>query len=128
VTLGKSPDLGYLLSLWFIVVRHLLGGPSLFRTEIIGEDLLLLLILALWLAPPKFNRTISRMISFTMCATLALFTWTTPARTFTLAKAIFYTALLALLAIHSAVLAVRELSKLGKQPNGTQSTRPEPSQ
>jgi hypothetical protein len=112
VTAWKLPEpTGYLLSLLaFIVVRHTLGGPALFRSEIIGEDLILLLILAFWLAPSKFKHTIWYMMSSVMSITMALVIWTIPAPKFSLSEAILATAVFALLGSRSAVLAVRELT------------------
>ena len=133
MTTGLLPDsAGYLLSLMaVIVVRHALGGPLLFPGEIIGEDLILLLILTFWLVPAKFKAAIWRVMGFAISTTMALVTWTIPTREPLLAKVIFYRTVFALLASYSAVLALRELSKLGKEglngvpPDGSTQRDPE---
>jgi hypothetical protein len=111
VTAWKLPDsTGNLLALLaFIVMRHTLGGPLLFRSEIIGEDITLLLILAFWLAPSKFKPTISYAMGSVINITMVLLIWTMPARKSSLAETIFSTAVFALFASYGAVLAVRKM-------------------
>jgi hypothetical protein len=108
-------DLASLLPLTaLIVVRGALGGPPFFRGEFVGEDFILLLTLAFWAAPTRFQVLIWYLIHCLVGITMALIAWSIGARRFPLPNAIVSTVVLALLAIHSAARAVIELLKLRK--------------
>jgi hypothetical protein len=88
-----------------IVVRQALGGPPIFRSEFLIEDLILLLILVGGIAPSRFKPLILYVISCSIGITMALF----PLPRVSVGMVVF-----ALLAILSAVRALIELSKLRK--------------
>jgi hypothetical protein len=95
-----------------IVVRQALGGQPAFRSEFVIEDFILLLTLAFSLAPSKFKHLAWLVIPCSISTTMALIAWAKGARKLPL---LFF----ALLAIHSGVLALIELSKLRKGKQGT---------
>jgi len=99
----------------FIVVRQALGGQPVFRSEFVVEDFILLLTLASGLAPSRFKPLIWRVITCSMEITMALIVWTIGVSKFSWPRTIVYTLVFALLATHSAVLALKEVSKLRKE-------------
>jgi hypothetical protein len=116
MTNGRLPYPGFLLALIaFIVVRQALGGQPVFRSEFVVEDFILLLTLAFGLAPSRFKPLIWRLITCSMNITMALIAWKIGVRKFTWPQTIVSTFVFALLATHSAVLTMKEVSKLRKE-------------
>ena len=101
----------------FTVVMRTRAQPA-FGSEYILEDVSLLLSLAYGLVRPRFRRLIWFSTSCLMSTTIALMAWTAKSHEFYEARRdVLLTSLFALIAIHSAIRAVVEFSKLlkGKQ-------------
>jgi hypothetical protein len=111
------PEQIYLLLMTvFIVARWCLMGQPAFRSELVIEDLILLLILMGFGAPQRFRRLIGLVINSLVCSTITFIVWTKGTRNFSLV-------LFALFAICSTAQALIELSKLRK--HGTNGVHPQ---
>jgi hypothetical protein len=96
------------------VVRQLLGGQPAFPGEFVIEDFILLLTLAMGLAPSRFKPLFSLVIVGSMGVTMALTAWAI-ARTVALPRAIIYSVAFVVLAIYIVVRALSDLSELRKR-------------
>ena len=66
------------LSLIGLIIRRALWGAMFFPGEILSEDVILVLILAFWLAPSKFKPVIWYAMGFATNATKILITTLRP--------------------------------------------------
>ena len=110
-------DVLWLLSLIGIVlIRRNFGGPAYFPGEVLIEDLILILAVALVWLPVKFGRLISSLVSFSMSIVLLLMAVSPRSHRRLLAGAIFFV----LLGIYAAAKATIEAARLWRDRNGLQ--------
>jgi hypothetical protein len=103
------PELSLLLIAIFIV-RRAIGGPPVLRSEFVVEDFIVLLVLALCLAPSRFKPLLELVVPFSMSVTLTVAAWAIGSRTFPLV-------VLTPCAIYGAARTLIELTNLRKRAN-----------
>ena len=96
-----------------VLARRALGRQPAFRGEFVMEDLILLLTVAMGLAPSRFKPLFSLVIIGAMGVTIALLTWAA-SRALPLAEAILCYVSFAVLAVCIGLRAVRDLSEFRK--------------
>jgi hypothetical protein len=100
-----------------LIVRQVLGGVTVFRSEFLVEDLIVLFALGFILAPSRFKPLIWHLTICSMGSTMALIAWAPGFHTRPVFQTIILTGVFASFAIYNGVWGVMELLRLQKHRN-----------